>query len=470
MLQKVTSYYTYGGLGSCDLMRINRELKISQEDKKMKKIKRLLGLCLVCAMLIGVVAIPVGAVFSAGNAADYVEQLYTGLLGRPSDEGGRWNYVNQLYNQGVSAGTVAQEILGSAEFRSRQLDNAAYIDALYLGLLGRTADEAGKASFLSYMDCGQSRAWVYQQILASAEFKNRCENYFNMYVGTYATGSSSANPNPTSVNVSNATQFVIDLYTGLLGRTPDASDSGVQHWVNMLSLRKLNAAGVAAAIASSSEFNSKSYTNGEFITRCYRALLGRDPDVGGYTNYVNELNNGKTRAWVFSAICSSNEFQRRAEFAPGGANVEPGIVSEAQSSSINGGAVNSQKAAEYVQRLYLNLLNRSGGEEEIQRWVKLLVYRQLSAAGVAAAIASSAEAKSIGLTREQYVERLYGALLGRGSDPAGFGSFVGALQAGYSRSWVFCKICASAEFQNESMFKVMNVVPGTLNYTSYDMG
>ncbi len=436
----------------------------------MKKIKRFLVLCLVCAMVLGIMAIPASAVFSAENAGEYVDQLYTGLLNRSADPNGRLNYVNQLMNQGVSAGTVAQEFLGSAEFRARQLTNEEYIETLYRGLLGREADAAGKQSFLGYMAAGQSRTWVYQQILASYEFKNRCENHFNMYVGSYATGESAASAAPTSVNTTQARAYVEQLYVAFLGREGD--EAGIQYWLNMLSLQKLSAAGVAAAIASSSEFNSKSYTNSEFITRCYQGLLGRNPDPEGYASFITAMASGKSRSWVFSTITSSSEFQKRAAFAPGNANITPGTITEQQAGLVSGTAVNTTLAADYVARLYMNLLDRSvdPNGSEVQGWVKQLVYRQMSAAGVAAAIASSAEAKAIGLTREQYVERLYGALLGRASDSVGKGTYVAALQAGYTRSWVFAKIVASAEFQNQSLFASMHVVPGTINYASYDMG
>ena len=427
-------------------------------------------------MLVGIMAIPASAVFSVQNANDYVDQLYSGLLGREADASGKLFYVDELYNKGVSAGTVAQQFLGSAEFRARPLNNEQYIRALYWGLLGREADGSGLASFKSFMDCGQSRAWVYQQILASPEFKDRCENHFNMYVGTYPTGDQSANPNPTSVHTVEASKFVAQLYGGvdgnggLLCRTVDSA--GLTHWLNMLSLRKLNAAGVAASVASSAEFNAKSYTNNEFIKRCYQGLLGRDPDPEGYTHFIAQMNAGKTRSWVFSAICSSAEFQKLAVFAPGLANVVPGTVTEQQAGNVSGTAVNTVVAANYVARLYRNLLDRTVDPNgaEVQGWVDKLVARELSAAGVAAAIAASPAATSIGLTRDQFVERLYGALLGRTADVGGKGYFVNALQAGYSRSWVFAKIVASTEFQTSSLFSEMNVVPGTINYTSYDMG
>ena len=433
----------------------------------MKKIKRFLVLCLACAMIAGIMVIPANAVFTRDNATEYVKQLYNGLLGREPDDGGLTSFVDRLYNQNVSAGVVAESILGSPEFKGRQLTNEQYIDVLYLGLLGRNADPEGKANFLSLMACGQSRAWVYLQFLGSPEYKSRCENHFNMYVGDYPTGPDTPNPDPTNVNVAEASKFVEALYQNLLGREADAA--GKQNWLNMLSLRKMSAAGVACAVASSAEFNSISYTNSEFINRCYLALLGRKYDVAGYTNFINALNSGKSRSWVFASICNSAEFQRRAAFAPGEANVTPGTINP-QGKNVGGNAVNADLAAQYVRRLYASLLNRNATDDEVQKWVEKLVNRLLSAAGVAAEIAASPEAKAIGLTREQFVARLYEALLGRAPDSLGNADFTRALTQGYSRSWVFCKICASPEFQSQSLLGDMNVVPGTLNYASYDMG
>lgn len=436
----------------------------------MKKIKRILVLCLVAAMFIGIMAIPASAVFNEANATEYVEQLYQGLLGRTSaGDPGHLAFVDQLLNQKISAGTCAQSILGSTEFRARQLNDKEYVTALYHGLLGREPDQAGLDSFLAYIGCGQSRTWVYQQFLASAEFKDRCENHFNMYVGQYPTGNNSANPNPTSVHEIEAGEWLRQVYLHLLDREPD--ESGKTHWLDMMTLRKMSAAGVATSIASSAEFNSKPYTNGEFIDRCYWALLGRQYDVGGYTTFINHLNSGKSRAWVFASICNSAEFQRRASFAPGAANVTPGTVTASQAGAVNGGAVNPTLAADYVKRLYSNLSSHTPTEAEINGWVEKLVNRQMSAAGVAAAFASSPEFKKIPLTREQFVERLYLALLGRSpSGDPGAANWLLALQAGYSRSWVFAKICSSAEFQNQAVFSNMNVTPGTINYASYDMG
>ena len=432
----------------------------------MKTMKRILVLCLVASMCLGVMVLPARAVFGTAEAGAYVDQLYQGLLGRPADDAGKLTYVNKLVNDKVSAAHIAELIVGSAEFRSRQLTNEQYIDTLYQGLLGRSADAAGMATFKGAMDVGNSRTWVFQQIIASQEFKNLCENKYNMFVGDYSTGDKTPDTTPTEVTGELAEQYVRRLYVRLLDREPDAN--GLAYWVAQLTYKKMSAAGVAAGIASGNEFNSLPYTNGQFVQRVYLALLNREPDTTGYTNFVSALNSGKTRAWVFAAICASQEFQNLF----GEMNAAPGNINSTTppTSLISGGAVNPTDASAYVERLYLCLLDRYATAEEVDHWTRYLTTRSMSAAGVAAAIASSSEARSIGRTREVFVSRVYEALLNRAPDVSGMGTYVNALANGYSRSWVFAKICQSSEFQNMAEYRNMNVVPGYVNSASYDMG
>ena len=434
----------------------------------MKKMKRILVLCLVAAMCMSTMLIPARAVFGSTEAGAYVDQLYKGLLGREADEGGRVNYVNKLVNDKVSAASIAEAFVSSAEFRARPLTNEEFIEAMYNGLLGRPSDPSGMENFKTAMAVGQSRTWVFQAILASPEFKSHCENDFNMYVGSFSTNPNIPNTTPTSVTTPLASDYVTRLYNYLLGREPDKD--GLAYWTAQLTYKKMSAAGVAAGIAAGTEFNNLSYTNSDFVQRAYKALLGREPDTNGFTSYMSALDSGKTRAWVFASICASKEFQGLF----GEMNAVPGTISSTAlpNALISGGAVNTANAENYVCRLYLNFLKRSPDPkgEEIQGWVARLNNRTMSAAGVAAAIASSAEATSMGRTREAFVTDCYWALLNRAPDSVGMGTWVDALSKGYSRSWVFAKICASQEFQNMGEYRNMNVVAGNINAGSYDMG
>ena len=115
-IQIVTSYYS-----TC------------QEVGNMKKMKRLLVLCLVATLCMGL-AVPAMAA-NASQAEAYVTQLYRGLLNREPDDAGKLSYVTQIVTNGAKAGTIAESVAGSAEFRARILTNEEYVTALYRGLL-----------------------------------------------------------------------------------------------------------------------------------------------------------------------------------------------------------------------------------------------------------------------------------------------------------------------------------------------
>ena len=427
----------------------------------MKKMKRLLVLCLVATLCMGL-AVPAMAA-NASQAEAYVTQLYRGLLNREPDDAGKLSYVTQIVTNGAKAGTIAESVAGSAEFRARILTNEEYVTALYRGLLGREPDAAGLATFKGALDVGYSRNWVFEQLLSSMEFTQRCVS-FGLQVGAVSAPDKAPSVNQTQVNSTAAAEYVERLYVHLLGRT-SADDSAAVVWVNKLTKREMSAAGVAANIAASAEFNAKSYTNGEFVQKAYLALLGRNVDSDGWTTFMTHLNNGKSRSWVFSNICASAEFQRQF----GELNAAPGTV-KPESYPIAGNNVKRDVAEKFVNRAYLNLLNRYPTSDDLDHWVNILVKREMSAAGVAANIAGSAEARAIDRTRSDFVTAVYWTLLDRAPDSNGLDSYTNALSKGYSRSWVFTKICASAEFQSRSEFADMNVVPGYLNSASYNMG
>ncbi|MBE3092559.1 MAG: DUF4214 domain-containing protein [Chloroflexi bacterium] len=61
---------------------------------------------------------------------------------------------------------------------------------------------------------------------------------------------------------------------------------------------------------NSKEFQNKisGYTNEEFITFLYRTLLNREPDIGGYNNWLVQMSNGMSRKKVIENFTKSEEF------------------------------------------------------------------------------------------------------------------------------------------------------------------
>ena len=53
--------------------------------------------------------------------------------------------------------------------------------------------------------------------------------------------------------------------------------------------------------------NSGGVSNGTFVTRLYRGIVGRDPDTGGYNSWVSSLNGGTSRATVKNGFTTSAE-------------------------------------------------------------------------------------------------------------------------------------------------------------------
>ncbi len=116
--------------------------------------------------------------------------------------------------------------------------------------------------------------------------------------------STSRNLPPQMLRTAVLNNFVERLYTTIYGRAADAA--GRDAFVAKLQSGEFTATDVANAMINSSEFTSKYTTNEQYVAILYRALLGREPDTQGLTNWVNALNNGTSRQDVFNAFASVN--------------------------------------------------------------------------------------------------------------------------------------------------------------------
>ncbi|KQP10117.1 hypothetical protein ASF28_02870 [Methylobacterium sp. Leaf99] len=109
-----------------------------------------------------------------------VARLYHGLLNRAPDTDGLLAFSN-LVNQGAASGGVdgalrglvstASAMLTSTEYAGTRgsLKDAAFVDSVYLGALGRKAEAAGSVYWTDQLSHGASRAVVATQIAESPE-------------------------------------------------------------------------------------------------------------------------------------------------------------------------------------------------------------------------------------------------------------------------------------------------------------
>ncbi len=108
----------------------------------------------------------------------FVKRLYTTVLGREAENEGLYNNVLALVVKALNAEAVAKNFFTSQEYLMKNKDTVSYVTDLYAVFMGREADEAGLAFWVSCMDeQGMSRDWTLTQFAMSEEFKAIAAGY-----------------------------------------------------------------------------------------------------------------------------------------------------------------------------------------------------------------------------------------------------------------------------------------------------
>jgi len=104
------------------------------------------------------------------------------------------------------------------------------------------------------------------------------------------------------------------IYKAAFARDPQSGDmSGLGFWISRID-NGMDMVEVAARFIDSPEFRGlygQNPSNADFLTKVYTNVLGRTPDQGGYSWWLNELNTNptKTKAKVLADFAESNENQ-----------------------------------------------------------------------------------------------------------------------------------------------------------------
>ncbi|POG06237.1 hemolysin [Pseudomonas putida] len=220
-----------------------------------------------------------------------------------------------------------------------------------------------------------------------------------------------ANGDTVALAHSEAEATVLRMYEGLLGRDVDAN--GAQNYASEL------AAGTSLQDLANSFLNSAEFSNtvsAVDINELYQALLGRDAEEAGLSNWQAELAKGVSLTDIAAAISTSAEAQ----------------------------ALNESNA-DFVSNLYSNVLGREVEAEGLNSWVNLL-FNGTSRADVAKAIVGSEEAGN--KSNSDFIDALYQSALGRDAEEAGKAGWMAALENGGTHADVALGIVGSAEAAN----------------------
>ncbi|MEG2262865.1 MAG: DUF4214 domain-containing protein, partial [Acinetobacter sp.] len=235
---------------------------------------------------------------ASDGVADFVERLYTKVLGRGSDASGKLNWINQLKSKINTGAEAARGFFMSEEFEARNVSNNEYLSILYRTFFDRDPDQGGLDAWTNQLNIGTSREAVLCGFANSAEFQAVC-NAFNIERGTITA----TNPVAPSAQLN---AFVSRLYEKLLDREYDAK--GLKAWGNVILTKQQTPQQVAHGFVFSEEFMNHKYADDVFVEYMYKAFMGRDSDASGKANWVKHLKAGATREWVFQGFANSIEF------------------------------------------------------------------------------------------------------------------------------------------------------------------
>lgn len=232
--------------------------------------------------------------------------------------------------------------------------------------------------------------------------------------------------------------FVYRLYNVALTR--DAEAAGLTDWNNKLRSKKQTAAEVAQGIFFSAEFQNKNYSDVQYVKFLYRTMFGREADEAGLRGWIEKLDSGMSREFVFRGFAESQEFDNLCNSY----NINRGTVTLGQYRDKNEGATG------YVSRLYTKMLGRKYEDAGIEYWCREYLTGKVTIENIATnGFLHSQEFKNLNLSNEEFVTRMYRTFLNRDPDEAGYKDWVGKLNSGAkTRDDLVYGFSLSQEFSN----------------------
>ena len=209
--------------------------------------------------------------------------------------------------------------------------------------------------------------------------------------------------------------FVLEQYVDFLDREPGPGELAA--WVNALN-GGYPRASLIEAFMDSGEFHFK----GKFIAQTYLGILTRDADVGGFEGWLGALLAGASREQIVQAFLVSGEFQ----------------------SGFGSNLTNAQ----FVERMYNNILLRPSDPGGFNGWVQVLNSGQLTRAQVALSFLDSGEFQNLDASQNRVnISLLYFDMLRRDPDAGSFSAWEGELDAGLPLTSVLEGFLNSIEYK-----------------------
>ena len=247
---------------------------------------------------------PVEPAFTAGEADSvkaFVARCYQLILSRQPDGLGLADWSDRLKSKSATAAQVVLGFLNSNEFRSRQKTPEELVEIMYRTMLDRASDEGGRLSWIRQVSGGMTMSQLVNGFSGSVEFRRLCE-LFGIESGAVEV---SAAEEPAAYS-KKLRDFVTRCYRITLDRNPDPI--GFSYWCTLLATKQKTHASVVEGFVFSQEMENKHLSNEDFVKTLYRAYLGREAESQGLSDWTNLLNAGASRREVAAGFAASTEF------------------------------------------------------------------------------------------------------------------------------------------------------------------
>ena len=229
--------------------------------------------------------------------SEFVNRLYTILLGRSAEPAGLADWTNRLTSGTASSAEIVYGIAASDEFKRRNLSNEDIVEKLYEAMLGRASDPDGKQYWLDRLSVGMSVNAIINGFSGSTEFADICADY-----SIQAGSISSLEPRDINYGL---TSFVSRMYTKALNRNYDIN--GLNDWTNRYLTGRATVSDISYGFIFSTEFTDKELSNNDYVDTLYRTFFNREPDAAGKADWLNRLANGISREEVMYGFVGSDE-------------------------------------------------------------------------------------------------------------------------------------------------------------------
>ena len=232
--------------------------------------------------------------------------------------------------------------------------------------------------------------------------------------------------------------FITRCYRLILGREPDAA--GIRYWADKLRRHEQSAAQVISGFLDSTEFSRMRKSPDELVEILYLSMLDRQAESKGKKYWLSLVMDGASVAQLVNGFCGSTEFKNICA----GFGIESGSVPEKGSSTPS---VYTPGTIHFVTRCYRIALDREPDDGGLAYWCKQVISKKCTYKDVAEGFMFSAEMNNKNLSNDAFIRKLYLLYLDREAEPAGLQFWVDKLNGGMTRKEANRGFASSMEFK-----------------------